>query len=91
MYTDREEDWIRENEIEEGTVLRVARRGVDYEDGWENTWVTAMDKYVGKEFEVDSMDEEDSNYMPGYGIPLRDDDDDVVFTYQFPYFVLEVV
>jgi len=37
MYTDREKDWIEENGIEEGTVVRVTRKAVDYEDGWKNT------------------------------------------------------
>lgn len=91
MYKYAESDWIVKNKIEEGTLVRVTREAVDYEDGWENTWVYGMGKYVGREFEVDSMDEGKSNYIPGYGIPLRDDDDDVVFTFQFPYFVLEVV
>jgi len=53
--------------------------------------VNAMDKYVGNEFPVGSMDEEVGQYVAGVGIPLVDDYDDVVFTYQFPYFVLEVV
>ncbi len=91
MYTNREQEWVRLNNVKEGTVVRVTRKAVDNEAGWDNSWTRGMDKYVGKEFPVGCMDEEVSNYVPDVGIPLVDEDDDIMFDYQFPYFVLEVV
>ena len=91
MYVNEEQEWIQLNNVEEGTIVCVTRKAADDEAGWDNCWTCGMDKYVGKEFPVGCMDEEVSNYTPYVGIPLVDEDDDIVFDYQFPYFVLEVV
>lgn len=92
MYELDEAKWLKENKVSEGTLVRVTRSAVYDEDGWGNAWVASMDAYIGKEFPVGPMDSETGKYAPGVGVPLVDENDDnPIFHYLFPYFVLEVV
>ena len=88
-YNDREMAWIKEHEVTVGTIVRVVRRAVDYEDGWNNSWELGMDEFVGGVWVVASEDDALADYTEGAGIPLEKED--VVYSYRFPYFVLEVV
>jgi len=88
-YNDREMAWIKEHEVTAGTIVRVVRSAIDYEDGWNNSWEPEMDEFVGNEYVVASEDDERADYTEGAGIPLEKED--VVYQYHFPYFVLEVV
>lgn len=93
MYERDEAKWLKENNVAEGTIVRVTRKAKTNEDGWDNAWVASMDAYIGKESPVGSMDSETGKYSPGVGVPLVDErmGDDPIFHYLFPYFVLEVV
>lgn len=88
-YNDREMNWIKEHGVEIGSIVRVVRSAVDYEDGWNNSWEPEMDEFVGGEWVVASEDGERADYTEGAGIPLEKED--TVYLYRFPYFVLEVV
>lgn len=88
-YNDREMAWIKKHKVVAGTIVRVVRRAVDYEDGWNNSWEPEMDEFVGNEYVVAFEDNESADYTEGAGIPLEKEG--VLYQYHFPYFVLEVV
>ena len=88
-YNDREMNWIKEHGVKIGSIVRVVRSAVDYEDGWNNSWEPEMDEFVGCEWVVSSKYDECAAYTEGAGIPLWKED--TVYLYRFPYFVLEVV
>jgi len=61
-----------------GESVRVIRTARTYEGGWNNSWNSDMDAYIGNTYEVDSTGRPD-----GSGITLD--------MFRFPYFVLERV
>lgn len=83
-YAERQEKWIKENNIKKGDKVRVVRQAYDNEDGWDNFWAEDMDEAVGK---VGTFS----------GIPAvpRESGIDVdvpdVGGFRYPYFVLEKV
>jgi hypothetical protein len=68
----------KESGIKVGDRVNVTRSALTLENGWENSWATGMDSYVGGTYIVLR---EDDGY--GYFIGKMD--------YEFPYFVLELV
>lgn len=81
LYTERQAAWVAENDVKPGTKVRVTRTAESYEDGWGDSWLTDMDKYVGKTLEVDMPVETSVHLLTG----------DDMHSWNFPYFVLEVV
>lgn len=83
-YLERQKDWVKENNLKEGDKVKVLRSCENGKDGWNNSWVKEMDCFIGKEFKVDYIYEDED-----FGISLENE----VFyeQYDFPYFVLEKV
>ena len=80
-YGDLAGAWIRDNDVKAGDYVKITRKALDYENGWNNVWDPKMDKYVGRTVMVlrtDTLEE---------GISLSCPDT----YYSFPYFVLEKV
>lgn len=83
-YEERQNEWIKENDIKVGDIVRVTHKATDNEYGWCNVWASDMNPTVGKEFRVSP----DQDYR--YGIAL-DTENFIGEDYQYPYFVLEKV
>lgn len=79
-YAERQEKWIKENDLEVGDLVRVTREAEDNEGGWDCYWAPRMTALVGSVLKVKKIDEES-----GIVIPTENGD---LF---FPYFVLEKV
>jgi len=79
-YEDRQERWVKENCVEEGTILRVCFKVPSKELGFSKDWTPAMDAFVGKELPLETDG-------TGYGLPLTFDRK----TFWFPYYCLNVV
>ena len=68
----------REYNLTIGERVRVCRSASADEGGWNNTWNSAMDTYVGQTYTITSVGQDD-----GSGINLG--------CFRFPYFILERV
>lgn len=81
-YEERQDEWIKANDIKAGDKVRVLRKAKSYEDGWDNAWLDSMDKGIGETLTVDGS-------CGDCGIALYGS----MFGhwYKFPYFVLEKV
>lgn len=77
-YIDRQNEWIKKNDIKIGDQVKVTRIASGFESGWGNMWVDCMDKQVGKILRVKRIAEIHS------GIQLDDN-------FYYPFFVLEKV
>ena len=79
-YEERQNEWLKANDIGEGNKVRIVRKAKGYKDGWDNTWLDSMDDEVGK---------------VGTVVEDRGDKGIVVDTggkhWRYPYFVLEKV
>lgn len=65
-----------ESGLKVGDTVKVLRKCVDGELGWENVWVEGMDKAIGQVYTIREITK--------YGIKV-----DLCVAYCFPYFVLE--
>ena len=81
-YIARQLEWIARNGVKAGTKVRVTRTAESDEDGWVNSWVSSMDKKVGKIGTVDCS----IGTIHGLYIDFGDE-----AYYEYPFFVLEVV
>ena len=79
-YKTKQNQWIKENNIKVGDKVKIVRSAMSYEYGWENVWISIMDKYIGKVFTI-----EPESYTGNRGIMLGD------AKHYFPWFVLEPV
>ena len=77
-YIDRQNEWIKKNDIKIGDQVKVTRIASGFESGWGNMWFDCMDKQVGKILRVKRIAEIHS------GIQLDDN-------FYYPFFVLEKV
>lgn len=79
-YEERQDEWLKANDIAGGDKVRIVRRAESHEDGWDNTWPALMDDDVGK---------------VGFVVEDNGDKGIVVDTENghrsYPYFVLEKV
>jgi len=66
--------------IKKGDLVRVCRKAVSFELGWELSWTPVMDKFVGRIYEVMSVDK--------YGIVLQNEEE---LQYTFPFFILSKI
>lgn len=41
-YQERQDEWIKANNLKVGDKVKVVREAIDYENGWENCWVDRM-------------------------------------------------
>lgn len=83
-YAERQEKWIKENNLKVGDLVRVTRKADSHEDGWTNLWAQDMDKAVGEVGTVSHIPSdfrECSIEVDVLGIGL----------FLYPYFVLEKV
>jgi hypothetical protein len=71
--------WVKKNDIEEGSKIKVTRTAEWGEQGWDTGWCNDMNEMVGKTCIVEDVDDDD--------ICLKCDGK----AYCFPYFVLERV
>lgn len=60
-----------------GDEVTVTRAAKSYENGWDNTWIAAMSKYVGMTLII-------ADDRPSKGFSLKGS------SYNFPYFVLQL-
>ena len=67
--------------IKVGDTVKVLRKAKDDEMGWDNSWDSDMDGYVGRTFQVQRLDD-------GRGFRLSDGSTGSG-CYSFPFFVLE--
>ena len=79
-YKERQAQWIKDNEIEVGSRVKVMRTAETYQDGWGTSWEKNMDELVGQEGEVSGVD------FYTLGISVRFESGD---SWYFPFFVLE--
>ena len=77
-YIERQNEWIRKNDIKIGDLVKVTRIASAFESGWGEAWFDIMNKQVGKILRVKRIDEINS------GIRLDDN-------FYYPFFVLEKV
>lgn len=63
-----------------GQYVRVVRRAKDGKDGWRNSWISKMDKYIGRVYKIDDINEVT-------GVRLRTEDGHVFY---FPAHVLKI-
>ena len=79
-YEERQDEWLKANDIAGGDKVRIRRKAESHEDGWDNTWPALMDDDVGK---------------VGFVVEDNGDKGIVVDTenghWSYPYFVLEKV
>lgn len=79
-YVERQDEWLKANNIAGGDKVRIVRRAESHEDGWDNNWPARMDDDVGK---------------VGFVVEDNGDKGIVVDTengyWSYPYFVLEKV
>ena len=79
-YEERQDEWLKANNIAGGDKVRIVRKAESYEDGWDNNWPARMDDEVGK---------------VGFVVEDNGDKGIVVDTenghWSYPYFVLEKV
>ena len=79
-YEERQDEWLKANDIAGGDKVRIVRRAESHEGGWDNTWPALMDDDVGK---------------VGFVVEDNGDKGIVVDTenghWSYPYFVLEKV
>ena len=75
-YMVRQAEWVKENKIGRGVVVRVLRKAGEYEGGWNCGWVSAMDGSIGNLLRIDTNEGLD-------GIRLSNG-------FLYPFFVLEV-
>lgn len=80
-YTQRQNDWIKENNLQVGDKVKVINFCGDGQHGWGNAWSRNMHKFVGLVHTVESI-------SLWWGIELNNGAGD---TYYFPYFILEKV
>lgn len=66
--------------IKVGDTVRITRKATSGESGWNNSWMTDMDKHVGKEFKVVT-----DNREGGFELCTECD----AGGFEFPHFVLE--
>jgi hypothetical protein len=80
-YLKMQEQWVEDNDVKGGTVVKVLRKANDNELGWRNSWTESMSGNIGKELAV--------QYVSGGGgiaaaqIGERNR--------LYPFFVLEVI
>ena len=79
-YEERQAEWVKANNINVGDKVKVIRKAIDYEGGWDNVWDDAMDSGVNEVNEVI-----DINHKYGIYLDLGD------YNFWFPYFILEKV
>ena len=83
-YAERQAKWIADNGIKVGDKVRIVRKADPDEDGWNNSWNTAMDDSVGKIGVVTGF--EKSFQDRGIRVSLLKG-----VTWLYPYFVLEKI
>lgn len=82
-YTERQDEWIKKNDLKIGDRVRITRKAGNYEDGWGVSWASfPMDSFIGKEACVRDIN-------GGAGIHAECEKD--FGGWNFPYFVLEKV
>jgi len=79
-YQERQDEWIRDHGLKKGDKVRVVRKAVNHESGWDTSWLDNMDKYIDKVVTIKQIDA-DGGIRLLYGM----------HSYYFPYFVLEPV
>lgn len=82
LFLTKQRKWTSDNGVRPESKVRVTRIALDHEDGWNDVWTSDMDAYVGKICTVHDA------YSSR--IHLRNSSRQFG-TYNFPYFVLEVV
>jgi hypothetical protein len=79
-YKERQKQWLEENGIEVGSIVKVTRTAETCQDGWRTFWEPSMNELVGQEGEVSVVD------AHTLGILVRFENGDLWY---FPFFVLE--
>ena len=78
-YINLQKEWIKENNIKQGSRVKVLTKSVTYKNGWKNGWVPAMNNFINIIF---TLDENFNNNQ--HGIYLN-------CGYSFPYFSLKKI
>ncbi len=76
-YEERQAEWVKENDIQDGDKVRLLRKAEDHEDGWGCYWGTGIVGDVGKIIGLDSL----------WGVRVSFSES----SYWYPFFVLEKV
>lgn len=80
-YAERQAEWVKENNVKKGTMVRVTRTFTSYEDGCCTAFVPEKGTFVGDDCTVDTVSD--------WSIDVRSNQKGD--WWKFPYFVLEVV
>jgi len=47
-YRERQDDWVKDNDIKIGDLVKILRKAGTREDGWKNSWIPSMNSRVGE-------------------------------------------
>ncbi len=85
MYVERQRKWIKEVGLEIGDKVLIVSTASDNLAGWNDDWVSDMDKTVGLVGTVgDAYEESGGDYKPDWGILVGTDRK----YWYYPFFVL---
>ncbi len=76
-YIRKQVEWVLDNNIQKGDLVRIMTSAKNYQDGWPNIWESRMSLYVGATGTVNAV-------APGRGIQVKINNT----SYYYPYFVL---
>lgn len=80
-YIERQDEWIKKNDLKIGDKVRLIRKAESVEDGWPNVWPDKVDGWVGKILKVKEISR---GNISCYDFETND-------WFNFPYFVLEKI
>lgn len=80
-YVERQDDWVKKNNIKIGDKVRLIRKAESVEDGWPNVWPDKVDGWVGKILKVKGIS---GGNISCYDFETND-------WFNLPYFVLEKI
>lgn len=79
-YTKAQKAWVEMVDLRVGDAVKVLRNAKDRESGWGDTWVPQMDKFVGEECIVKTIDDNKIRLEHNNGI-----------SWSFPFFILQKI
>jgi hypothetical protein len=81
-YEERQREFLEDNGLKLGSIVRVRERIEEMDDGWGCSWVDGMNDFIGGDFEI-----VDIRGFDGIGLCYTGDEDDP--PYFFPYSAIE--
>lgn len=86
QYIKAEAEFIKLFGIRKGSKVIILRQCKSREVGWNNSWDTPMNDYIGKEVKVERICDNGTGIMVNPFVGAKND-----FDYKFPFFALQPV